>query len=167
MSSVDYLEEWLPVTGYEGYYEVSNLGRVRRVAMYGGRGKLRKGKLLVPCSDGNYMRVTLCKDNKTKSYKVCWLVMEAFVGPCPSNKEVHHKNKDKTNDALYNLRYLTHRIHRQKHAPKLTREKVIEIRRLAKEGFTQRALAAQFRVSQGYISHLVSKDNREYWRNVQ
>lgn len=81
-------EIWKPVVGYEGLYEVSNLGRVKSLN-YNHTGK--EGLLsLVPDKNG-YSKVGLCKNGKRKPYYVHRLVAEAFI-PNPNNlPEVNHK----------------------------------------------------------------------------
>ena len=63
-------EVWKDVVGYEGLYEVSNLGRVRSldryVAHYNAGTALRKGRMLKPAFDGHYLSIGLSKGNKVK-----------------------------------------------------------------------------------------------------
>ena len=108
-------EHWLPVLGYEGLYEVSDLGRVRSVdRMERGANwrcpqgfmKRRRGKLIKPLIKHNgYFQVNLYKDGKMRCRAVHRLVMEAFCGP--SNLTVNHINEIKTDNRLCNLEYMT------------------------------------------------------------
>lgn len=67
-------EEWRPVVGYEGLYEVSNLGRVRGL-------KYKKGEVRVTTLDKDgYVVLGLSKNGKTKIRKVHVMVCEAFNG---------------------------------------------------------------------------------------
>lgn len=105
-------EEWRPVVGYQGLYEVSNLGRVRsvdrtshykdgRTYLYRGRVlKLRKGR------DG-HLRINLCKDGKLKTKFVHRMVLEAFVGPCPEGMECLHIDGNPANNCVDNLSWGT------------------------------------------------------------
>lgn len=99
-------EIWKDVVGFEGYYQVSNLGRVKRIK--GGRGS-NIGKILqgAPATDG-YWRVLLRKNSKSKCVNVHILVAKAFI-PNPDNKsEVNHVDGDKLNNSCSNLEWVTH-----------------------------------------------------------
>ena len=106
-------ERWLPVIDYEGYYEVSDQGRVRRV------GKARGatvGRILALCPDGHgYLRVTLYKHDQRVKYAVHELVAAAFLGPRPRGLIVNHKDGVKPNNAVDNLEWCTYR-HNNMHA---------------------------------------------------
>lgn len=92
-------ETWKPVPGYEGLYEVSDLGRVKGLK----RGKIRK----LNKSKNGYLLIILCKDGKTKGYPVHRLVYSAFNGEIPEGFEVNHIKEDKTNNRLCNLNLMT------------------------------------------------------------
>lgn len=104
------VEIWKPVVGYEGLYEVSNLGRIKslprkRITPFGeyySKEKILKGG---KDTDG-YMQYILCREGIHDSKKGHRLVMEAFIGksdlPC-----INHKDEDKTNNKLSNLEYCT------------------------------------------------------------
>jgi hypothetical protein len=98
-------EEWRDVVGYEGWYQVSNMGRVKRIAP--GKSTL-PGHILTPAynSDG-YTYVNLCAGTKKKAGKVHRLVAMAFLGNPPKGSEVNHKNLDKADNRLENLEYNT------------------------------------------------------------
>lgn len=104
------MEEWKDVNGYEGYYEVSNLGRVRskeRLIIYqNGKIVTRKSRVKTPTiSKGSYPRVGLQRDGKLSMKFVHRLVAEAFI-PNPNNLPlVNHKDEDKTNPAASNLEW--------------------------------------------------------------
>ncbi|MDT3429186.1 hypothetical protein J2Z22_004786 [Paenibacillus forsythiae] len=97
-------EEWLPVVGYEGLYEVSNLGRVKRLS----NSATRKEKMLKPqIQRDGYQRVTLYKKGQKKRKAIHRLVAIAFI-PNPENKEqVNHLDADKLNNKLANLQWAT------------------------------------------------------------
>lgn len=94
------MELWADVRGYEGLYEVSNAGNVRR-----------DGKVLKPYArkrDG-YMVLTLSKNGVQRSVRVHRIVAEAFV-PNPENLfEINHKDEDRGNNAASNLEWCTHK----------------------------------------------------------
>lgn len=97
-------EIWKDIKGYEGKYQVSNLGNVRSLN-YRGSGKV---KLLRQTSDKKgYKRMSLYKNGKMKTCRVHRLVAIAFL-PNPNNyKEVNHKDEDKSNNNVNNLEWCT------------------------------------------------------------
>lgn len=105
--------EWRSVPGYEGVYEVSSLGEVRsieRVVKYvDGRTRTYPGIRLTQSDNGfGYQVVTLSKSKLSKKVRfVHHLVMEAFVGKRPPGLDTCHRDNDKTNNKLSNLRYDT------------------------------------------------------------
>lgn len=105
-------EEWRPVVGYEGFYEVSNLGRVRSVDRViedaWGRQCSLRGVLRKPyVSPKGYPLVRLSVGNVRKYFTVHRLVAIAFLGPPPLGKEVCHTDGDKLNPRADNLRWGT------------------------------------------------------------
>lgn len=106
------MENWAPVVGYEGLYEVSDLGRVRSLdrTTTGARHRKIQGKVLTLNSSqaGGYHVVGLWRDNKIKNRKVSCLVLEAFVGPRPPGLVARHfPDRDPTNNQLSNLSWAT------------------------------------------------------------
>ena len=90
-------EEWKPILGYEGYYEVSNLGRVRSLdrvvhnSRYGDM-IIKSRFLKFGYNKKGYLGVHLCKGGTNNTLRVNRLVAMAFL-PNPENKrEVNHKN---------------------------------------------------------------------------
>jgi hypothetical protein len=111
-------EIWKDIAGYEGLYQVSNLGRVRslgrdivRRTRYGTMAPYHiNGKVLKPLhSQGDYCYVHLFdKDGTSINHKVHRLVAKAFV-PNPDNlNEVNHIDEDKDNNRADNLEWVTH-----------------------------------------------------------
>lgn len=107
-------ENWEPIKGFKGYYEVSNLGRVRSVDrkieqhfMYKTIKKTLKGKLIAPhIRHDGYPIVALYKEHKRYEYAVHRLVALTFV-PNPENKpEVDHINTIRTDARAFNLRWV-------------------------------------------------------------
>jgi hypothetical protein len=98
-------ERWLSVIGYEGWYEVSDLGRVRRVRA--GRGS-RPGKILKASPDHHgHLGVYLSRYSAPKRFPVHRLVAEAFIGPRPEDLDTRHLNGVWTDNRAANLTYGT------------------------------------------------------------
>lgn len=97
------MEQWKPIKNYEGYYEVSNTGRVRSLN-YRHTGKIKE---LKPRIARGYLMVTLCKEGITKSFSVHRLVVETFIGEIPEGMVVNHKDECKTNNNVDNLEICT------------------------------------------------------------
>lgn len=105
-------EIWRDITGYDGIYQVSNLGNVRSIEHIDCRKRNRiAGRVLKPGKKQNgYLQVVLKDETgKSKNYYVHRLVMKAFVGECPAEYEVNHIDENKSNNTLENLEYVTHR----------------------------------------------------------
>ena len=106
-------EIWKPVKGFEGYYEVSNLGMVRsidRVVVDTVRNceRLLKGKVLIQKDNGNgYKNVMFCKEHKLYNKYVHRLVAEAFILNKDNLPQVNHKDEDKSNNRVDNLEWCT------------------------------------------------------------
>lgn len=107
-------EQWLPVLGWESYYEVSDQGRVRsldRLACLGRGGRIgvRRGRLLAPATDkrSGYRVVSLWASPVRRSARVHTLVLEAFVGPRPAGLEALHGNGNPSDNRLANLSWNT------------------------------------------------------------
>ena len=105
------IEIWKDIENYEGFYQVSNLGRVRSLErdIYSLNGKLAyhtKEKILVPVfNNRGYACVHLCKNGKMKNMLVHRLVALAFI-PNPENKsQINHKNEVKTDNFVENLEW--------------------------------------------------------------
>jgi len=159
-------ETWKPVVGFEGRYEVSDLGRVRSLTVRTHR-RLIFGRVLKqsPHRQG-YPCVCLADGSKGKYCKVHKLVTEAFLGQCPEGKCVAHNDGSTTNNALSNLRYATLKenaadrwkhgtiINGEKcHFSKLTSEQVREIRKLIGVK-SHEEIAKLFSVSATAISYI-------------
>lgn len=107
-------EEWRNVPGYEGFYEVSDQGRVRGVdrKVITKKGERDwKGKLIKASDSNGYLLVQLSKNNKNKNYLVHQLVAMAFLGhkPCGHEKVVDHINRKKKDNRAENLRLVSPR----------------------------------------------------------
>lgn len=113
------IEEWKAITGYEGLYEVSNLGRVKSLNYRGtGKCQLMTGGSL----SAGYRYVVLSRDGKTHNQLVHRLVATEFL-PNPSNlPQVNHIDEDKSNNCVSNLQWCTPKENMQ-HGTRLARSK--------------------------------------------
>lgn len=96
-------EIWKDIEGYEGLYQVSDLGNVRSLKFSGGN----KVKLLKQNTNQGYKQVTLCKNGKMKTCKVHRLVAMAFISNPNNYKEVNHKDENPSNNDVSNLEWCT------------------------------------------------------------
>ena len=108
---IDIIEEWRPVVGYEGLYEVSNTGRVRSLDRYvrskSKSYRLQKGSILSPSTSNGYLYVILQASQVTRKFRIHRLVAQAFL-PNPDNlPQVNHKDEDKLNNRVDNLEWCT------------------------------------------------------------
>lgn len=172
-------ETWKAVVGYEGLYEVSSQGRVRSVdrvickkrsdANCGFKYRL-KGKVLSPAiTRTGYLNVSLRNGGFSKSYQVHRLVVVAFLGEIPINKEINHKNGIKADNCVENLEIVSHAenmrhgfrigliVHRKGEnscCAKATEKQIRKGMRLIRNGKTMREAAATIGISP-YILPLV------------
>ena len=98
-------EVWKDIKGYEGHYQVSNLGRVRSLSFKSAT-RFSKGGVLTVMKDRlGYMCVNLSR----KTFKVHRLVAIAFIDNPNGFRCVNHKDEDKTNNKVENLEWCSYK----------------------------------------------------------
>lgn len=158
-------EEWRPVAGYSGWYEVSNLGRVVSMPRATTRGKILKPQL----SSKGYWQVGLSKYGKVTICRVAELVLTAFVRPRPPGMLACHGPRGKRDDSVGNLYWGTpernqgpdrvrdetsNRGERSVRA-KLTEAIVADCRIRYLAGVSQTTLCAEYGVTSGAMSNAI------------
>lgn len=91
------MEVWRDVKGYEGLYQVSDWGRVRR----------GNKPLHLNTNTYGYKHITLCKNNVPKTALVHTLVADAFIENPQSKPQINHKDGNKENNTVANLEWVT------------------------------------------------------------
>lgn len=175
-------EIWKAIPGYECFYEVSNIGRVRSLdrmtpAKNGALNVFTAGKLISQCNGTlGRKQVRLARHGKVKNFRVHQLVMLAFIGPCPDGMECCHNDGNPQNNNLSNIRYDTRLsnakdriIHKtvlcgsKNKKAKLTEETALEILEKFKNGKKGSALAIEYGVTHTLISLLCK---RKIWKHL-
>lgn len=104
-------EIWKDIVGYEGLYQVSNMGNVRslyRTVRCGNKDNTLNGKLLTPAKNKcGYLYVNLRKNGETKSKNIHRLVAEHFVPNPMCKPQVNHLDENKENNKADNLDWVT------------------------------------------------------------
>lgn len=168
-------EQWKPVVGYEGLYEVSDHGRVRRPLNYGkSRGGPVAGRILAIRMDKyGYPYLTLANAGAQKTCLVHHLVMAAFLGPRPEGLQANHIDGRKENNTPQNLEYVTHAENMrhsarlgltssgEKHPSAKLSEVSVRIIRLLKGKLSQVKIGELFGVSHNTIGHI---HNGKTWK---
>ena len=104
MMDNDMKEIWKDIAGYEGLYQISNMGRVKSLKNRSNH----KWEIVIKQSIVmGYSAVCLCKESVEKNYKVHRLVANAFIENPDGKPQVNHKDGNKQNNNVYNLEWVT------------------------------------------------------------
>ena len=163
-------EQWRAVVGYEGFYEVSNLGRVRSI---------RSGTaLILRAATNGYVAACINVHGHKEKLLVHRLVLSAFVRPPKPGEVCNHLDFDKTNNRPDNLEWTTPRGNSahakaagrmntplgERHGmAQLTDDDVRCIRRLCASGSSRYSVARLFSISEGHVGLIVV---RKRWAHV-
>jgi len=157
-------EVWKDITGFKGKYQVSNLGRVKSLVRY----KVKKERILSyrPNNKG-YNRIGLTKNNKSKDFLIHRLVAQAFISNPDNLDTVDHRDNNKDNNFVKNLRWLSNlanwkRSNMGEDNPKskMTKEKVKQLRGLYLTGnYTYKELGEKFNISKAQAWVINTKKN--------
>lgn len=165
-------EKWIPASGFEGIYEVSLSGKVKRVlpSMGAAVGKVLKQHT----NEAGYKAVTLRKNGKYQTKYVHRLLLESFSKE--SHETVNHKNGVKSDNRLENLEWCSNKdnlIHACRvlgkrrgtnhWASKLNEKSVAAIRKMVSRGATHQMAADKYGVSRISVTYIVS---RKTWKHV-
>jgi hypothetical protein len=154
-------EIWKSVVNYENLYEVSNYGKIKSF-------KYGKEKILKPRKNrSGHLTVVLHKNGTPNYCYIHRLVLETFVGPCPSGMESCHNDGNPPNNFIGNLRWDTRKANQgdkilhgtdQKGSNNnhsvLIEEKVMDIKRDLANGLSYAKIAKKYNVSKSAIAHI-------------
>ncbi len=171
-------EEWRSIPGFDRY-EASTNGRIRslptiitQLTRFGTTMKRRlPGKILNPHEEKNgYLYVRPRPAPITRQEPVHKLITLTFLGKKPENYDIHHKNKDKTDNRSDNLEYIPTSKHRKEHSQehlqhgwKLSENDVQKILTLSRNGMTQVNIAAEMNITQAHVSKIIG---RKSWIHI-
>jgi hypothetical protein len=160
-SQSTHIETWAAVKGFEGLYEVSSAGHVRKLKS---RYSARRGpRTLKSFSVHGYLYVRLYKGGEGYSIHLGRLILETFA-PCPNMHAltVAYKNSSPMDVTLSNLTWRTrafvmtlNAMNKPGRPSILTAEDVAMIHTLNKAGVSQHAIAARYGIAQGYVSQIL------------
>ena len=159
-------EVWRRISSFDDY-EASNHGRIRRS---NGAAGTQEGRILKPRLVRGYLRVDLRRDGSSYNKGVASLVAEAWVGTCPDDWIVTHRDGDREHNAPKNLAYVTRsesvkaRLPKTNSQAKLTPDDVREIRHLYREeDWSGADIARAYNIS---ISCALSAAQGKTWTDV-
>jgi len=157
----------MPIPDFEGLYEASSLGRIKRLSRIL---KQQSSKL-------GYLYITLCKNNIKTSKLVHRLIAQSFHGNCPRGMECAHLDGIRTNNKVENLKWVTpkeNQAHRKLHGTDnigdnasqaiLTNHDIPVIRKRRSNGETYKSIAKDYGVHLSTIQYAVNGRN---WGHIK
>lgn len=162
-------ERWRTVPGYDGYYEVSDDGRVRSIDRIVSNGKRWEGRVLrASLNNHGYLLVNLSKGNIATQLQVSHLVLAAFIAPRPPGADCAHGNGNQADNNATNLRWATRaNNHADKwrhgtmyagercHLSKLTADQARRAIEMRQTGMTFKRIGEEFGVTASNIFYIV------------
>lgn len=160
---------WKDIPGFEGFYQVSNIGKIKSLARVvmrknGSKCTVKERILKTRLNNRGYEIVTLCIDCNFTHHTVHKLVALAFYGERPTGHEIAHFDGVRNNNKVENIRYATKKDNagdRDRHGntkrgeennnAKLTHEIVLAIRN---EVGSQASIASKYGISQTNVSQI-------------
>lgn len=113
---------WKSVKGYEGLYEVSDLGRIKSLERNDARGHKIKERIMKHKYCKGYATINLCKGGVKKTFRINQLVAIAFIPNPFKLPKVNHKDEKKLNNKAFNLEWCTQKYNNN-YGTKIERQK--------------------------------------------
>lgn len=165
-------EEWRDIKGYEGIYQVSNLGNIKALKRKRKNGLVYKEHLMKSYdARGGYKRIMLCDDSMNKNrFMVHRLVAMAFIENPNNLPQINHKDENPKNNNVENLEWCTckynqnyggriERVSGENNSQhKLTEQQVREIRKTYiphSKDFNQEKLASKYGVTRRVVHDII------------
>ena len=165
-------EQWRPIPGHEGFYSVSDLGRVRsedRIIIEANTGNRQphEGVILKPWinnggAERGYTCVRLCRNNIKYHIRIHQAMMWAFIGPQKKGIDVMHLDGNSRNNVLTNLKYGTRQqnlrdavaLGTMRRPLKLDAENVLEICKMGREKVSSKFVAEKFNLARSTVTEI-------------
>lgn len=155
------IEQWKPIDGYEGLYEISNLGKVKSLN-YNRTGVekiMRPGK-----TKEGYLRVDLCRGGKVKHFLVHRLVATAFLPNPMGLPEINHLDENKTNNVISNIEWCS-RYYNNRYGTRTERSAAAQINHPAKSKPIEASKYEDFREIELFFASTAEAGRNGYAQN--